>query len=196
MPVQIIAHRGASAHAPENTLEAFRLAATLGADGIELDVRLGASGLARVVHDPIESESGLPILDMVFEEVGALFSVIHVELKEAGLLPEVVLACIERHQVAGRVLLSSFLPEALVPLREKNLPCGLLFARPTPEAAHWDILNPHFSLIDATFLKSWPGKRIHAWTVNAPEEIRRLDALGVSSIITDDPALARAALEG
>ena len=36
----ILAHRGASAYAPENTLEAFDLAAKMGAHGIELDVHL------------------------------------------------------------------------------------------------------------------------------------------------------------
>lgn len=37
---KILAHRGASGYAPENTLEAFALAAELGADGVELDVHL------------------------------------------------------------------------------------------------------------------------------------------------------------
>lgn len=47
----VIAHRGASARAPENTLEAFELAVNLGADGIELDVRRTADGHAVVHHD-------------------------------------------------------------------------------------------------------------------------------------------------
>ena len=38
------AHRGASAYAPENTMEAFRLAQKMGADGIELDVHLTRDG--------------------------------------------------------------------------------------------------------------------------------------------------------
>jgi glycerophosphoryl diester phosphodiesterase len=45
------AHRGASAAAPENTLAAFRLAAQLGADGIELDAQRCASGEVVVLHD-------------------------------------------------------------------------------------------------------------------------------------------------
>lgn len=45
------AHRGASAYAPENTLEAFRLAEEQGADGIELDVHLSADGELVVIHD-------------------------------------------------------------------------------------------------------------------------------------------------
>ncbi len=47
----IIAHRGASAFAPENTLAAFRLAVELGADGIELDAKLSADGEVMVIHD-------------------------------------------------------------------------------------------------------------------------------------------------
>lgn len=48
----VIAHRGASAEAPENTLAAFDLALRHGADGIEVDVRLSADGIPVVIHDP------------------------------------------------------------------------------------------------------------------------------------------------
>ena len=47
----IYAHRGASGYAPENTMEAFTLAAQQGADGIELDVRRSRDGELVVVHD-------------------------------------------------------------------------------------------------------------------------------------------------
>ena len=47
----IIAHRGASGLAPENTMAAFRLALALGADGFELDVQLSADGQPVVIHD-------------------------------------------------------------------------------------------------------------------------------------------------
>jgi glycerophosphoryl diester phosphodiesterase len=46
-----IAHRGASAAAPPNTLAAFEKALELGADGIEFDVRLCADGVPVVIHD-------------------------------------------------------------------------------------------------------------------------------------------------
>jgi glycerophosphoryl diester phosphodiesterase len=47
----IIGHRGASAHAPENTLVAFALAFEAGADGIEFDVRLARDHVPVVIHD-------------------------------------------------------------------------------------------------------------------------------------------------
>ncbi len=45
------AHRGARAHAPENTIESFRLALRLGATGLESDVWLTADGVAVLDHD-------------------------------------------------------------------------------------------------------------------------------------------------
>ena len=47
----VIAHRGASDDAPENTLSAFALALEQGADGLELDVTLSADGVPVVIHD-------------------------------------------------------------------------------------------------------------------------------------------------
>jgi glycerophosphoryl diester phosphodiesterase len=47
----VIAHRGASGLAPENTLAAFRLAIALGADGVEMDVQLSADEQPIVIHD-------------------------------------------------------------------------------------------------------------------------------------------------
>ena len=47
----VVAHRGASAHAPENTMESFRLGVEAGADAIELDVHLTADGQLAVIHD-------------------------------------------------------------------------------------------------------------------------------------------------
>lgn len=47
----IIAHRGASGNAPENTLAAFQLSVEEGADGIELDVHLSKDGELVVIHD-------------------------------------------------------------------------------------------------------------------------------------------------
>jgi len=47
----LVAHRGGSALAPENTLPAYDRAAALGADAIEIDVRLTADGVVVIFHD-------------------------------------------------------------------------------------------------------------------------------------------------
>lgn len=52
-PPITFAHRGARAHAPENTLEAFELALRLGATGLESDVWLTADGVAVLDHDGV-----------------------------------------------------------------------------------------------------------------------------------------------
>lgn len=51
MKTRVWAHRGASGYAPENTLEAFELAAKQGAEGVELDVQLTKDGELAVLHD-------------------------------------------------------------------------------------------------------------------------------------------------
>lgn len=69
---KIFAHRGASAYAPENTLEAFALAMEQGADGIELDVQLTKDGELVVIHDEtinrVSDQRGL-VRDYTLEEL-------------------------------------------------------------------------------------------------------------------------------
>ncbi|MBT7428429.1 MAG: glycerophosphodiester phosphodiesterase, partial [Ilumatobacter sp.] len=54
----VIGHRGASVAAAENTVQAFVLADAMGADGVELDVRLAPDGRLLVKHDPLPTASG------------------------------------------------------------------------------------------------------------------------------------------
>lgn len=51
MPIEIIAHRGASQYAPENTLPSFQLAYELGADGVETDIHLTKDNIPVLIHD-------------------------------------------------------------------------------------------------------------------------------------------------
>ncbi len=71
----VFAHRGASAHAPENTLAAFELALAQNADGIELDVKLSADGQVVVIHDPtVDRTTGThgKVKDLALAELRAL----------------------------------------------------------------------------------------------------------------------------
>ncbi|MBW4719562.1 glycerophosphodiester phosphodiesterase family protein [Saccharothrix obliqua] len=59
MPLELVAHRGASAERPEHTLAAYELAVAQGADGVECDVRLTRDGHLVCVHDrTIDRTSG------------------------------------------------------------------------------------------------------------------------------------------
>src|SRR5438093_7783079 len=78
----IIAHRGASGWAPENTMAAFDLAVRQGADAFELDVRLTGDGVPVVLHDPTLDRTtdragplaGLSLDDLRRADAGARFS--------------------------------------------------------------------------------------------------------------------------
>ena len=64
----VVAHRGASADRPENTLEAFELALDQGADALEMDVQVSADGVPIVIHDPTTGRIG--DMDALVEDSG------------------------------------------------------------------------------------------------------------------------------
>ncbi|HAN43806.1 MAG TPA: glycerophosphodiester phosphodiesterase [Ruminococcaceae bacterium] len=70
--IKVWAHRGASGYAPENTLEAFKIAADQQADGVELDIQLTKDGELVVIHDEVidrvSSGSGL-VKDYTLKEL-------------------------------------------------------------------------------------------------------------------------------
>jgi glycerophosphoryl diester phosphodiesterase len=71
----IIAHRGASAYAPENTLAAFKLALQQGADAIELDAKLSADHRVVVIHDQAVDRTTPHrgrIRDLAFDDLRAM----------------------------------------------------------------------------------------------------------------------------
>ncbi len=138
----IIAHRGASVAAPENTLAAFRLAIQQGADGIELDVHATADGHLIVMHNATvdrttDGEGAIAELtlaeikrldagrwfapDFAGERVPLLEEVLEVarghllvdiEVKVAGIEAEVV-DMVKRFDMVNAVLLTSFFPQVL-----------------------------------------------------------------------------------
>lgn len=59
-PIEIVAHRGASIEAPENTLASVELAWQIGSDAVEIDVQLSRDGHLAVIHDPtLERTAGI-----------------------------------------------------------------------------------------------------------------------------------------
>lgn len=87
MKTKVWAHRGASGYAPENTLEAFRLAAEQGADGVELDVQMTKDGELVVIHDEridrVSDGRGF-VKDYTLSELKKFhFNVLHPEYQDA-----------------------------------------------------------------------------------------------------------------
>jgi glycerophosphoryl diester phosphodiesterase len=71
----VVAHRGASAEAPENTLAAFDLAVQVGADAVEFDVRVTADDRPVVIHDATvdrTTDGSGPVRGLTLEEIRRL----------------------------------------------------------------------------------------------------------------------------
>lgn len=244
----IVAHRGASAHAPENTLASFARAVQDGAEGIELDVRLSKDRVAVVHHDSsLERTAGLhPRISMLTAkelgsiDVGSWFRLhsasgwreeyaaeriptladalkalekfegrIYVELKcrEPEVDPLVTAAChdIVRSPLKDRIVVKSF-RLAFIPLMRRTCPevrTAALFApkimtilrkeKHLVDLAYEfgaDELSVHFSLATGKLMKK-AAKRdlpVAVWTVDHSPWLRRAMNLGVSYVITNDPA--------
>jgi glycerophosphoryl diester phosphodiesterase len=192
----VIAHRGACWRAPENTLEAFELAIEEGADYIEFDVRAKGGELV-ICHDP-EPPEGVPILEEVLGALGGRIGLC-VELKEEG-VAEPALRALRAHELsADSLIVVSFLAGELDTVR-----------RLWPELRTEFHLGPKPEPVDAArfwgagFEEPAPAERILeaqclglatlVFTVNEPDRMRELAALGVSGIFSDRPGLLRETL--
>jgi glycerophosphoryl diester phosphodiesterase len=74
-PVEIIAHRGYSARAPENTLAAIDTAIAAGADAVEFDLHVSSDGVPVLFHDDVlerTSDGSGPLHDVSYAELGKL----------------------------------------------------------------------------------------------------------------------------
>jgi glycerophosphoryl diester phosphodiesterase len=105
MPPIAFAHRGASAHAHENTLEAFQLGLRLGATGLESDVWLTADGVAVLDHDGqvggrlrkraiasidrADLPGHIPTLEELYGAVGSELD-LSLDVKDAGAFDQVI----------------------------------------------------------------------------------------------------------
>ncbi len=200
----LLGHRGARAfhQIPENTLASFELCLKHGCDGFEFDVRLSADGQAVICHDAMfgrmeiannQSERlGLPALEGVLREfAGRAF--LDIELKVAGLETR-TLEELRRHAPQKGYVVSSFLPEALTAIHDRDpaIPLGFLCDgrdalrawRESP--AEWVI--PHCKLVNAELVKQVhaAGKKMMVWTVNRAGQMREMAAWGVDAMISDE----------
>jgi glycerophosphoryl diester phosphodiesterase len=150
----------------------------------------------------------VPTLDEVFEELP--HHLVNVELKADRLLgarhlvPAVVEAVRRHDRPRDHLIVSSFNPFALAQFRARasRVATGLLFhgKQPLPLRGAWprrllrvDAVHPEHRLVTEPAVRRWrrEGRTINVWTVDDPAELRRLRALEVDAVITNDPGAAR-----
>ncbi len=196
---------------PENTLAAFDYALEHGCDGFEFDVRYSRDRRSILHHDPKLKGREVAVTDHAplerrigyklpsLEDVLALFGAtawLDIELKVAG-EEEAIAAALRAHPPQRGFVVSSFLPEVLLRLREidPSLPLGYLCEH-KEDAQLWSGLPithflPHSSLVSESLVEEAHRRKmkLFTWTVNVGEELLRLAGWGVDGLISDDPRL-------
>ena len=213
----IIAHRGASTVARENTIAAFEAARDLGADGVELDVRRTADDRLVVHHDALLADGrviratpagGLPdhvpSLDAALDACAGMF--VNVEIKNDPADPDFdptewvahrVCAVLARRGGGPRWLISSFRFDTvgvcrmiLPSARTAWLVASLdtNVVERTAAAGH-AALHPWDPIVDEALIRRAhaAGLAVNAWTCDDPARMRQLIGWGIDGICTNVP---------
>lgn len=213
----ILGHRGASKAYPENTLAAFAAAYDAGADGLEWDVHATADGVPVLTHDrslarrtgddrnvdeatleqikQLDAGNGEQIPTLA--EALALCAgrgYLDIEVKQSGIETE-VLDVLNGYE--GTWGISSFDWTSLVSFRALSAEAELWLLAMKTDQALFDTaarirakgVALHFSAIttESVAALTKANLQIFAWTVNDPDEAKRLNDLGIEGLITDVP---------
>ncbi len=220
----IYAHRGASAELPENTIAAFERALELGADAIETDAHMTRDGRIVLSHDPhripqqtLEQvrawKADVPTLDEVLERFPGVVFNVDAKQTEPDMIPA-LLRVIRAARATDRVRIASFSTRNLERARDlgyegetgmssKEIARVMFLPR---AALRWVRVPGHaaqvprraygvrFDTQSAIDRFHQLGLRVDFWTIDDPEEARRLFAMGADGVMTDDPRRLCAAL--
>jgi glycerophosphoryl diester phosphodiesterase len=187
----VFAHRGCTEGFVENTLEAFAEAKRLGADGVELDVRLTSDGALAVHHDPLIDGLG-PVAGLTVPELPGHVPlladalavcegmVVNVEIKndpaQPGHDPRETVAAVTAAAIAeagwtDRVIVSSFQASTLraVQAADGRLPLGVL----------WPFLTDTEAGLAVAVAEGWSA--VHPFVTEArPELVERAQGAGLA----------------
>jgi glycerophosphoryl diester phosphodiesterase len=218
---EVIAHRGFSAVAPENTLASIAKAIEAGADGCEFDVYASKDGHIVLMHDET--------VDRTTNGRGKVVELTLAELKEALELlrrsscramieikpPNITRQVVEAVRTAGmsrQAVLISFHASVIREARElaPEIPAAWVFGKSlegTPEQqadqlaqqaaeCRTDIVDLNFETVNPDLIAQLHrrGLKVWVWTVNEPVVMQVLRDWGVDAMTTDEPALARKTL--
>ena len=221
----VIAHRGASAREPENSLAAFRAAATLGADAVELDIHATADGALIVHHDELvegahaiprltadrvrtfrlANGEPLPTLEQALAAVGTRLEVF-IEVK--SLDPRFdgrLLDAMQRGPNPSSYAIHSFDHRIVrrLGLVRPGLRCGVLSSsypiRPLAALADAGatMLWQERTMVDRPLADALHGSgmQLLVWTVDDAADMQRLLELGVDGLCSNRPDVARRAVD-
>lgn len=191
----VIAHRGASAELPENTLPAFERAIELGADYVELDVHADPEGRLVVTHEAPRARRQYPALEDALDLMRGRIGVM-VELKTPGRY--------RRHDVVART--TSLLSDADALLCFQRAPLDEARAlRPGLRTVQHVGISVSIRGARDAWAAGFKDSRVTTrglraaerlglvplvYTVNDERRMRELADAGVAGIFTDRPELA------
>ena len=193
------------------------LGRTTGYDGVVEQTPLGRIREldAGSWHSAAFTGERVPLLEEVFELLGTqMYYDIEIKWKVSRLsgLEEKLVAMIRRFGISDRSLVTSFNPFSLKEVRRlaPDIATGLLYTNDSDELPRIlrrgagrficrpGTLNPAKHLVTPWFMllnHRIAGYPVIPYTVNSPPEVRRLNALGVSGIISDDPGMVLSTLK-
>ncbi|MFN3479833.1 MAG: glycerophosphodiester phosphodiesterase [Thermodesulfovibrionales bacterium] len=211
-----VGHRGARAYEIENTIDSFRKAIELGANAIELDVRMSKDKKLILCHDDnLKRVFGVDVridettlkemktltggkittlteaLDFIDRKVDKIL----IELKEQGYEKQIIDEIIKK-KLLDRVVIISFHEEALQKVRDlnKKVEIGLIYARhknPVASALSFNAqyLVPLYRFVHTKNIEDAHKKnlKVIVWTINTREEAEKYILKGVDGIATDRP---------
>lgn len=219
----VIAHRGASAYRPENTVEAILKAVELGANAVEVDVRRSRDGELVVIHDEsLRRVAGLnvKVSELSYEQLRK------VRLKEGGwipTLPEVIEITKSKaalvveakeegfeHELVGllqgleEVTVTSFIHRSVKKVKElaRQLETGVIYTCLPVKVvdlaldAEADAIFPRrdFTTVEVVEEAHRHGLKVYPWTVDDVDEAVCLAKLGVDGLVTNRPDVVLEAL--
>jgi glycerophosphoryl diester phosphodiesterase len=218
----VIAHRGASLAEPENTLAAFRRAGTMGADGVELDLRRTADDRlvvhhdarlpdGRIIRDTVARDlrGEVPELAAALDACPGMF--VNIEIKNDEAEPDFDASEWVAHRTAvelrrrgtpTRWLISSFRIETVDVCRRllPDVRTAWLVMEPTAtvidrsSAGNHVAIHPWVDAVTADSVRAAhaSGLAVNTWTCDDPARMRELIAWGVDGICTNVPDVALA----
>lgn len=214
--VLIIAHRGASAYEPENTIAAFRKVVELKANGAECDIRLTKDKKLAVIHDAAidRTTSGkglvkdyslkelktynIPELQEVIDIIKPAKMLLLIEIKERGTESAIVEA-VKKNKIENQAVVISFYADSLKKVKKLgNIKTGFIFNKDVDainiaKNIKADFILPRADIINKQMTDAAHKARLKVitWVIDDAKSAKKMASFGVDGIATNKPDLLK-----